>query len=226
MNKNRRIQRNNTLMPPPPVLLELFSGTGSIGRAFRGLGWRVASVDLDPLAGATITADISQLQAADLPRTPDVIWASPPCTKYSLAGCRSKRTTQELEESDQLVRKTLQLVEELGNPPCFIENPFSGDLKRRGLLDHLKMQIVDYCKYSFPYRKRTAIWTNTEWEPARALCKHDCWASIDGGRRHAEYAQQGPPGQRFTQQQLYRIPPDLCGELASFCDEAVQPPTQ
>ena len=31
-----------------PRLLELFSGTGSVGRAFATLGWGVVSIDLDP----------------------------------------------------------------------------------------------------------------------------------------------------------------------------------
>ena len=200
-----------------PLLLELFSGTGSIGRAFRARGWDVFSVDIDPRANATLTADVLQIKASDLPeQRPDVVWASPPCQMYSLVGGR--RRQEDLVASDAIVRKTLDLVEELGNPPCFFENPHSGRLKSRGLLDHLSMQVCDYCKYNYPYRKRTAIWTNTKWEPSKPLCNHDCHASIDG-RRHSEYAQRGPPGQRFTQRQLFSIPPELCGELASFCDE-------
>ena len=64
-------------------------------------------------------------------------------------------------------------------------------------------------------RKRTTIWTNTNWTPARPLCRHDCASS--NGKTHTARAQQGPPGPRFTQKQLYRIPEELCGEIASFC---------
>ena len=41
-----------------PRLLELFSGTGSVGRAFAELGWEVVSLDLDPNAEPTICADV------------------------------------------------------------------------------------------------------------------------------------------------------------------------
>ena len=40
-------------------LLELFSGTGSVGAAFKARGWDVVSVDLDPAGGPTIVADIN-----------------------------------------------------------------------------------------------------------------------------------------------------------------------
>ena len=43
-----------------PRLLELFSGTGSVGRAFTALGWDVVSVDLDPRANATYCCDIAE----------------------------------------------------------------------------------------------------------------------------------------------------------------------
>ena len=199
-----------------PRLLELFSGTGSIGRAFAAQGWEVVSVDLDPRANATYCCDIAQWDCSCVGEV-DAQWASPPCTHYSRA--RSRGCSRDLETSDGLVQKTLEIAAALGDPPTFIENPFSGDLKNRGLLSHLNMRVVDYCKYSMPYRKRTAVWTNTDWQPARPLCNHDCAASE--GKRHTATAQRGGPEPCFSQQELYRIPAELCEEIAQFCDNAV-----
>ena len=41
-----------------PRLLELFSGTGSIGRAFREAGWEVTSLDLEPKFRPDILCDV------------------------------------------------------------------------------------------------------------------------------------------------------------------------
>ena len=144
----------------------------------------------------------------------DAIWASPPCCRYSIARTLSK--DNDLESSDNLVRKTLEIIEGLGSPPHLIENPFTGKLKSRGLLDHLNMAVRDYCTLGFMYRKRTAIWTNTSYKPSKPLCRHDCHAS--DGKKHFACAQHGPPGPRFTTWELYRIPPDLFAEIALFCD--------
>ena len=46
-----------------PRLLELFSATGSVGRAFAELGWEVASLDLDPKAEPCICADVCSWHA-------------------------------------------------------------------------------------------------------------------------------------------------------------------
>ena len=188
-----------------------------MGRAFRAKGWEVTSVDCDRAADATIEADIRDLDVSRLGKI-DAIWASPPCTMYSRA--RSTGRAADLESSDGLVRKTLEIAAALGDPPMFIENSWTGQLKNRGLLDALKNRIVDYCTYGMPYRKRTAIWTNTAWQPARALCKHNCASSRDG-RWHLARAQQGPPGPRFTQRELYRIPAELCDEIAKYCDSQI-----
>jgi len=202
-----------------PRLLELFSGTGSIGKAFRAQGYEVVSVDIDPKAQSTICRDILEFSVEELDgRHIDVIWASPPCTNYSRA--RGGTTADELAASDVLVRKTLRIARELGCP-IFIENPWTGGLKNRGLLDHLRLQKVDYCKYGMPYRKRTAIWTSTAWEPKETLCAGDCGKMA--GRKHIARAQQGGPGPSFSQRELYKIPDKLCLEIASWVGQRLLP---
>ena len=92
-----------------PILLEFFSGTGSIGRAFRARGWEVFSVDMDEASNPTLVADVLSLQPEQLPPIVDLIWASPPCTHYSRARTKAK-TPRDLEGSDALVSKVLELV--------------------------------------------------------------------------------------------------------------------
>ena len=41
-----------------PRILELFSGTGSVGRAFTAFGWEVISLDMNPRFKPTICQDI------------------------------------------------------------------------------------------------------------------------------------------------------------------------
>ena len=60
-----------------PLLLELFSGTGSLGKAFRELGWDVFSVDNDPKAKASLCKNIMDVTPDDLPEKIDFLWASP-----------------------------------------------------------------------------------------------------------------------------------------------------
>ena len=81
-----------------PVLLELFSGTGSVGRAFDALGWDVISVDIDPKANATYTCDIADFDYRCIDGRVDVIWASPSCSKYSI--CRTVGPDDDLQGSD------------------------------------------------------------------------------------------------------------------------------
>jgi site-specific DNA-cytosine methylase len=93
-----------------PRLLELFSGTGSVGRAFIEKGWEVVSVDLDPKANSTITANILTWDyKIEEPGYFDSIWASPVCTHYSIARTTAK-TPRDLEGSDRLVQRVLDII--------------------------------------------------------------------------------------------------------------------
>ena len=73
-------QVSNSPLNETPVLLELFSGTGSVGRSFRARGWEVFSVDIDAAAKPTLVANVLDLQLDALPPRVDCIWARPPCT--------------------------------------------------------------------------------------------------------------------------------------------------
>jgi hypothetical protein len=212
-----------------PHLLELFSGTGSVGRAFRAAGWEVTSVDLDRKSRPDICCDILDFQLSALEGRPlvDLVWASPPCTHYSIA--RSTRAPRDLEGSDRLVQKTLDIVQELG-AAFFMENPATGLLKTRAVAQGLPMRVVDYCAYGALYRKRTAIWTNTDWRPRRPLCRYDCAGAvlnpITGKMCHLARAQRGPSaGATIRHQslsQLYSLPPALCEELAEWATEQIR----
>ena len=58
-------------------LLELFSGTGSVGSVAKNMGWTVVSLDLK---GADINCDILQWKYKKYPvKYFDFVWASPPC---------------------------------------------------------------------------------------------------------------------------------------------------
>ena len=177
-------------------------------------------MDIDATTNPTLVADVLDLHLHRLPTQVDCIWASPPCTHYSRARTKAK-TPRDLEGSDAIVQKVLDIVARYGAPSWFMENPESGLLKGRAVVAGLPFRVVDYCKYGKPYRKRTAIWTNTVWEPEQPLCKHDC--AVSSGSKHTGRAQQAPSSAtdvRYSRDELYSIPAALCDEIADFMNAA------
>ena len=198
-------------------MLELFSGTGSVGDVARELGWNVVSLDRD--LPATYRTDVLEWDYTQLsPDSFDFIWASPPCTEYSRAKTVGVR---KLEESDQVVRRTWDIIDYF-NPPLghVVENPQTGLLKDREVMQGKPYTDIDYCKYGMPYRKRTRLWNNLQgrWE-GRPLCKRDCGNIREGTTRHNEVAQRSPKKEDrewqtpHTQKQLYRVPGELVKEI-------------
>ena len=165
-----------------PHLLELFSGTGSIGKVFANAGWRVTSVDLEPRFNPTFCMNVLDFEPNMVEGHVDLLWGSPPCTHYSKARTRAK-PPRDLVGSDRLVQKVLDLAAHF-DAPFFMENP-QGLLMHRDVVRGISMRLIDYCMYAddrFPvfYRKRTCIWSNTNWCPKRPLCNKQCRGCDEG----------------------------------------------
>jgi len=166
-------------------VLELFSGTGSVGKVCKELGYDVISLDLK---GADININIldwdyKQYSIGEF----DIIWASPPCDTFShlrltwigrkLKAHNGEICSKELLQKDideiglPILSKTEEIIDYFKPKLWFIENPQSGRMKE--YIDR-PFYDVDYCKYSnWGYKKRTRIWTNKQ-NFIPLLCKNDC----------------------------------------------------
>lgn len=156
-------------------VLELFSGTGSVGKVCEQLDWNVVSVDM--LLPADHQVDIMEFDYKQYPKDHfDIVWASPPCTNYShLKKCcygrklkngivyTKEQNAKDQDEADKLVLKSFEIIDYFKPSLWFLENPQTGNLKNREIMKGKPYYDVDYCMYSnWGYKKRTRIWTNKQ----------------------------------------------------------------
>lgn len=154
-------------------VLELFSGTRSIGEAFEKRGHEVFSVEWDESLPADLHADIEFLKAPDVLRAfgrPDVVWASPDCATFSMAGIsrhrRKNANTGNLDpvsdyalKCDRVDLAMLRLIRDLRPALYFIENPRAG-LRKQDMMAVIPRHTVTYCQYGARAMKPTDIFTN------------------------------------------------------------------
>lgn len=181
-------------------VLELFSGTGSVGKVCKQLDWEVVSVDM--LLPADHQVDIMEFDYKQYPKDYfDIVWGSPPCTNYSqLKKCwfgrklkdgtiyTKERNEIDQDEADKLVLKTFEIIDYFQPELWFVENPQTGNLKNRDIMKGKPFYDVDYCMYSnWGYKKRTRIWTNKlDWNNLLCDGKGTCgnMIVINNGERH------------------------------------------
>lgn len=201
-------------------VLELFAGSRSIGKASEILGYQVFSSDLINFEKIDYVTSILDFDINKVSFQPDIIWASPPCTAFSVAAIGKNWTkdgdnyvakNQRADFGLELVKKTIQIIEALKPTYFFIENP-RGMLRKMPIMANLNRQGVTYCQYGDTRMKPTDIWTNnTKWIP-RPMCKNgdNCHIAAPRG------SSTGTQGLKGAYERS-KIPEDLCLEILKSC---------
>lgn len=209
-------------------VLELFAGTRSIGKAFEARGHEVYSVEWNKdFKDIDLYADIMTVTADKILKAfgrPDVIWASPDCSTFSIAAIshhrRKNTTTGNLDPisnyakfCDEVDQHVLDLIHELSPKYWFIENP-RGGMRKMTWMEGIPRYTVTYCQYGDTRMKPTDIWTNHPNPKFKPMCKNGapCHTPAPRGSR------TGTQGLKGSKERSV-IPHELCEHIVDICEE-------
>jgi site-specific DNA-cytosine methylase len=175
------------------IIYDFFAGTGSATKAFEDAGHTVIKVELDTYFEAD-ERDILKLTADELVSKygrPDFIWASPPCTTFSVASIGKHWNVDKTPKTEaaklaiELVSHTIKLITDI-NPKLgwLMENP-RGMLRNQSVVSHLPRRTVTYCGYGDFRMKPTDVWGSIGKWISRPACKNGdkCHQSAPRGSR-------------------------------------------
>lgn len=206
-------------------VLELFAGTRSIGKAFEKRGHEVFSIEWNrTFENIDWYVDINNITAEDILKRfgkPDIIWASPDCTTYSIAGISHHRKyineklipiSEYAKFCDQTNKHVLELIKKLNPTYYFIENP-RGCLRKMGFMKDLPRHTITYCQYGDTRMKPTDIWTNHPNPNFKKPCKN-------GANCHEKSPRGSKTGTQGLKNSKMRsiIPEQLCNYIVDICE--------
>lgn len=207
--------------------MELFAGTRSISKAFEERGHETFSVEWSKdFENINMYADILTVTADDILREfgrPDVIWASPDCSTFSIAAIshhrRKNPITGDLEPvseyakfCDEVDQHVLRLIMALSPKYWLIENP-RGGMRKMSWMQGLPRYTVIYCKYGDTRMKPTDIWTNHPDPNFLPMCKNGdpCHEPAPRGSK------TGTQGLKGSKERSI-IPQKLCEHIVDICE--------
>jgi len=205
-------------------VLELFAGTRSISRAFERKGHKAYTVEWDKhFDNITLYDDVNNLTPERVIEmcdgVPDVIWASPDCTTYSVAAISYHRLpglipkTDYAKFCDKTNAKLVELIKAINPKVFFIENP-RGGLRKMDFMSGLPRYTVTYCQYGDTRMKPTDIWTNHPDPKFKPPCHY-------GAPCHEAAPRGSKTGTQYltSKKDRSRIPDGLCDHIVEICEE-------
>lgn len=214
-------------------VLELFAGTRSISKAFEARGHNTFSIEWDKQhPDINWYTDIGTITVNDIIErfgVPDVVWASPDCTSYSIAAIshhRIKEANGNLAPKsdyakfcDKVNIHMLNIINALlqinPNMIYFIENP-RGGMRKMNFMQELPRYTVTYCQYGDKRMKPTDIWTNYPDPHFKPMCKNGS-PCHERAPRGSKTGTQGLKGAK----ERSRIPVLLCEHIVNICEELI-----
>jgi hypothetical protein len=199
-------------------LLELFAGSRSVGKIAESIGVGVFSVDWQNFEGIDLAIDIGEMNTSDVPFIPDVVWASPDCTTYTIAAISTHRNgtepkTDYAKKCDLVNMHFIDLIRQWQevNPNLvyFIENP-RGMLRKMPFMKEMRRHTIWYCQYGDDRAKPTDIWTNSKsWTPRPQCHNGNKKCHHQPAPRGSKTGTQGRKGSY----ERSMIPKELCFEI-------------
>ena len=200
--------------------MELFAGSRSFSKVAEDFGWNTFTVDWEQYGGIDYITDILKFDYSKVPDNIDVIWASPPCTTFSVASMGHHWTggkeayipkTENAKIGLQILEKTIEIIKTINPKYYIIENP-RGMMRKMPQLKEFKpfLQTPWYCQYGDKRAKPTDIWSNTNW--VAKICKNgnpDC---------HHERAPRGSKTGTQGVKGAYNrsiVPEELCVDICN-----------
>jgi site-specific DNA-cytosine methylase len=191
-------------------ILELFCGTKSFSKVAQAKGHEVFTVDIDKQFNPDLCVDILDFDISMLKGfQPDVIWASPPCTTFSVASIGkhwNKDGTPKSEQAKiglQILSKTIVAIIRLKPKYWIIENPRG---MMRTFMNEKTRTTVTYCQYGDSRMKPTDLWTNFGFVGKRCKNGDKCHVSAPRGSK------TGTQGLKGSIQRSI-VPEKLCEEI-------------
>ena len=217
-------------------VLELFAGSRSFSKVAEEMGIETFTTDYKDFDKIDLVIDILDLDNDLLMEklfqkgidNVDIIWASPPCTYFSVASIGHhwhKDHTPKTEQAKlgvKIVQKTLDIINFLKPEFYFIENP-RGKLRKLDVVKGVPRTTVCYCQYGDTRLKPTDIWTDNladwfnekGWKP-RPMCNYrqkNCNCHHEKAPRGSKTGTQGLKGNY----ERSVVPYELCKEILKSC---------
>lgn len=206
-------------------VLELFAGSCSFSNVAKEYGYETFTTDYNDFDGIDYVVDILDFDINSIPFWPDIIWASPPCTTFSIASCgyhwnapdnqgNREPKTEAAKKGLLILEQTIWILNELQPKYFVIENP-RGLMRKMGAVEYLNRDTVTYCQYGDNRMKPTDLWHNLDWTP-RPMCKNGM-PCHEAAPRGSKTGTQGLKGNY----ERSKVPYELCKEILEYINNDI-----